>query len=297
MNETIPQGTALLASKEITVRVPGLTLRGKEWGNPAASHKVLAIHGWLDNAASYDTLAPMLRGVHLVALDLPGHGLSEHRSENDTYHFIDWIPDVAAAADALGFAKFSLMGHSMGAAIAGMTAGTIPERIASVVLFDGIAPFTCAAADAPDTLAEYIKQRTRLNSKTRPTYASIDAALRRLQKVARVDEAALRLLTARNTREEGGYVVWTYDDRLRRISPMRFTEEHNLAFLERITCPVLFIRPRQGFPIDEAMLDRWQAAIKDVRRLTPEGSHHVHLEYPERVAVEVQSFLEENHPL
>lgn len=281
---------------EITLRVPGLTLAAKEWGDPTAPHKVLAVHGWLDNAATYDTLAPLLENIHLVAIDLPGHGRSEHRNENDTYHFIDWIPDVAAAADALSWKRFSIMGHSMGAAIAGMTAGTIPERIVSVVLFDGVAPFTCAPADAPQTLADYIKQRSRLLDKERPSYPSFDAALRRLQKVTQLEEHALRLLATRNTRQEGDRTFWTYDDRLRRISPMRFTEEHNIAFLKRITAPVLFVRPTNGFQVEEGMLDRWVSAINDATRITPEGGHHVHLEHPERVARDVQAFLARQTP-
>ena len=69
------------AAHEIRVRVaPKLTLRGKCWG-PADGRPVLALHGWLDNASSFDLVAPALaaRGFRVVALDLAGHGLSDHR--------------------------------------------------------------------------------------------------------------------------------------------------------------------------------------------------------------------------
>ena len=58
---------------------------------------VLALHGWLDNSASFDRLAPLLPGLRLVALDLPGHGRSEHRAASAAYHFVDWVADVLAA--------------------------------------------------------------------------------------------------------------------------------------------------------------------------------------------------------
>ena len=53
-------------------RIAGL--RQGEAGQP----RVLALHGWLDNAASFLPLAAHLDGVELVAPDLPGHGRSAH---------------------------------------------------------------------------------------------------------------------------------------------------------------------------------------------------------------------------
>ena len=40
--------------------------------------RVLALHGWLDNAASFLPLAARLPALDLVMLDLPGHGRSGH---------------------------------------------------------------------------------------------------------------------------------------------------------------------------------------------------------------------------
>ena len=279
------------APVERTVRVPGLTLAAREWGDPSSAHKVLALHGWLDNCATFDGLAPLLEGVHMVALDFPGHGRSEHRSANATYHFIDWIPDVVAAADDLGWRRFSLMGHSMGASVASITAGTVPARVRGVVLLDGMAPFTTPAKDVPETLASYIRQRTRLLEKERPLYPSREAATERLLKVAPLTPSAAAILVERNTVETPEGVAWTYDPRLRRISPMRFTEEHNHAFLRAIEAPVLFVRPTEGIPVDGDVLAGWVAQVRDLTRHSPVGGHHVHLEYPERVAPEVRGFL------
>lgn len=276
---------------ERTLRIPGLTLAAREWGDPSSRHKVLALHGWLDNCATFDGLAPLLEGVHLVAVDLPGHGRSEHRSENDTYHFIDWIPDVVAAADDLGWQRFTLLGHSMGAAVASITAGTVPERIRGVVLLDGMAPSTTAPEDTPATLAAYIRQRARLLDRERPLYPSREAATERLLKVMALTPEAAAILVARNTVETAGGVAWIYDVRLRRISAMRFTEEHNRAFLRAITAPVLFVRPVDGMPVDAAVLTTWLGQIAKLTQFSPAGGHHVHLEHPERVAPAVQVFL------
>ena len=284
------------AFRERQVRVPGLTLAAREWGDPASEHKVLALHGWLDNCATFAGLAPLLGNVHLVAIDLPGHGRSEHRAANATYHFIDWMPEVVAAADDLGWARCTLMGHSMGAAIASITAGTVPERVRGVVLLDGLAPFTTAPEEAPSTLAAYIRQRNRLLDKERPVYPTREAAVDRLLKVTALTRAAAETLVERNTEETPRGIAWTYDQRLRRISPMRFTEEHNRAFLRAITAPVLFVRPDNGIPIDAAVLARWLGDISKLTQARLAGGHHVHLEYPERVSPALQAFLDASSP-
>ena len=57
-------------------RAYGQELAGLQW--PGEGEPVLALHGWLDNAASFQPLAEPL-GHPLVALDFAGHGHSEHR--------------------------------------------------------------------------------------------------------------------------------------------------------------------------------------------------------------------------
>ena len=49
-----------------------------EWRNEKGL-RALCLHGWLDNAASFIPLAPLLKPLDLVALDMAGHGHSQHR--------------------------------------------------------------------------------------------------------------------------------------------------------------------------------------------------------------------------
>ena len=97
-------------------------LAAKHWpAGPGAGtgqpRNVLAIHGWTDNAASFDLLAPRLAtaGCNVVAVDLPGHGLSSHRPQSLAfgYSFFDYASTMAAAVDALGWRELSILGHSM----------------------------------------------------------------------------------------------------------------------------------------------------------------------------------------
>ena len=90
-------------------------------GNPDGP-KLLALHGWLDNAASFVPLMPELGAFDLVALDLPGHGASAHRMPGYDYVFVDWIHDVLDVLDALGWERAHLLAHPIGRAIAPVVA-------------------------------------------------------------------------------------------------------------------------------------------------------------------------------
>ena len=63
--------------EETTLDIPLGRLHALRGGR-AGAPKVLALHGWLDNAASFVPLAAHLDDIELIALDLPGHGRSAH---------------------------------------------------------------------------------------------------------------------------------------------------------------------------------------------------------------------------
>ena len=78
--------------------VRGLVLAAKEWGRPG-SLPVIALHGWLDNAASFDRLLSHMTDVHVLAIDSAGHGMSDFRSPDSGYDIWQDIADVLAIAD------------------------------------------------------------------------------------------------------------------------------------------------------------------------------------------------------
>ena len=97
---------------ELKVAAASGELAALQWGD-AAAPPLLALHGWLDNAASFARLAPLLaRQRRVIALDLPGHGRSAHMPEPARrYHVVDQVDAVLDFADALGFDRFDLLGH------------------------------------------------------------------------------------------------------------------------------------------------------------------------------------------
>lgn len=63
--------------EERKIHIPGFSLALKVW-HPEKPNPVLCLHGKLDNAASFDFLAPLMPDRQLVAVDYPGTGFSSH---------------------------------------------------------------------------------------------------------------------------------------------------------------------------------------------------------------------------
>jgi len=98
--------------------------------------RVLLVHGFTADAGEVaEVLDPLAdRGWHAVAPDLRGHGRSDHPAGPAAYSFEILAGDVLALADALGWDRFALVGHSMGGALAQLVALDHPERLAGLVL-------------------------------------------------------------------------------------------------------------------------------------------------------------------
>jgi pimeloyl-ACP methyl ester carboxylesterase len=276
--------------RDIELELPHLRLAAREWG-PADAPPVLALHGWLDNSASFDRLAPMLRGLHLVALDLAGHGRSQHRDPSVVHHFIDWAPEVAAAAELLGWRRFALIGHSMGAGISTLVAGAFPDRVLHLVLLEGAGPLAGDAEKAPSQLAAAVADEQRAAAASARVFPDIEAAVAARLRDSDLDTDSARLLVERGTEAAENGVRFSHDPRLKSRSRLRLTEDQVLAFLSAISCPVLAVRALQGWPFPEDLVAARLAVVRDLQRAEVEGGHHVHLTHPERVAPLVNRFL------
>ena len=60
--------------EELEIQTSSIRLVAKCWGNPNGL-PVLAFHGWLDNAATFDNLAPLLPKLRIISLDCQDMGI------------------------------------------------------------------------------------------------------------------------------------------------------------------------------------------------------------------------------
>jgi pimeloyl-ACP methyl ester carboxylesterase len=265
----------IMQADELRFEVNGHLIAARATG-PEDGLPVLALHGWLDNAATFKALEPALEGVRLVALDLMGHGFSDHRPASMPYYIWDNLSDVVAVADELNWQTFHLLGHSMGASISSLLAGAMPERVESLILLEGLGPLVDAPTDLPEQMAQAIRRRSRRN-RTPRFYASIEEAVAaRINGRFPVGEQAARWLVERSIVHTARGFRWRSDPALNLPSVLRMSEEQVRAFLLRISCPSLLVLGTGGVATD--LTQTRAGCINGLQRLTLEGGHHLHLE-------------------
>lgn len=280
-----------MQARDIVLELPSLRLAARVWGDPSLP-RLLALHGWLDNAASFDTLAPLLCDkFHIVALDLPGHGRSDHRPPGVWYHFVDSVSDLAQAADALNWQTFGLLGHSMGGGMATLLAAACPERIERLYLIDALGPLSAQADESPALLARALAQRGTADTKTLRIFASEDEAIAARAQANGLSRKAAELLVTRGIAAVPGGYSWSSDPRLRLASPQRFTEEQVLAMVRAIRAPTQLILAQPQAPfLPQAIINARIAQMQKIEVLRLSGSHHLHLEDPQPVADAIRAF-------
>ncbi|WP_082925748.1 alpha/beta fold hydrolase [Xanthomonas nasturtii] len=259
------------------------------------ARRVLALHGWLDNAASFVPLSAHLHAqeLDLVLLDLPGHGHSAWLPVGAEYTLSSAIHNLLQVADALGWDRFTLLGHSLGGGVASLMAAAAPERIEALVVIEALG----ALAEPVESMAERLRDSVR-STRTLPqrplrVFASMEAPVRARMMANQLTEPAARLLVERGLRVvEGGY-SWCTDPRLTLPTAIRMTEAQIDAVLASIVCPTqaIFATPAQPY-FSDTLRDHRVAMVLDARLALLPGTHHVHMETPQAVAAVINGFLQ-----
>ncbi len=257
----------------------------KRWRNGNAKTRILALHGWLDNAGSFDFLAPLIDDAEVIALDFSGHGKSAHHPPGHWYHYIDYLDDLDAALDALNWPNAIMLAHSMGGTIASAYAACKPHRVQALWLIEALGALSSDPEKALDNLRKSMAERERLAEKSLRVFPTIEFAIQARIQANGLSAHAARALVERGTRKVEGGLVWSSDPRLTIGSPWRLTETHILSFLRGIECPttVILADPAQIYLPRDAMLQR-AAQVPQCQLHVIEGSHHLHMETPLAVA-------------
>ena len=252
----------------------GTLVHYAEQGDPDGD-VLLFIHGWPDSWFSFGQVLPLLPARYRAyALDQRGFGDSERPVAGYTIdHF---AADVVAFLDAVGAARATLVGHSMGSFIARRVAETHPERVTRLVLIGS-------------------------------AVTTVNEVMREVQVVARTLEDPLPLDFVREFAASTIHVPvpeaffeGVVTESLK--APARVWQDafdgiiafDDAAELGRIAAPTLIVWGERDALFPRSGQERLAALIPGARlTIYPETGHTPQWERPERVAADLEAFIRE----
>ena len=265
-----------MLSQQSEIDLGYIKIAGKYWG-PENGEPTIALHGYLDNANSFDMVAPHLIGLRIFAMDFAGHGWSDHRRDGEQYTGLNDIRDVMAVADALGWQTFNLLGHSMGAEIGSQIAGFFPERVNRLACIDGF----CGTNNARETMTHLQSSivSSFKKSSSLKVFPDFDAMTQRLCDATGQDVPSAACLIKRGHKiVEGGY-TWRTDPRIRGSGPLELTSEQLEVLLDDTTAETLFIVADMQNNWLRRTLDVLESRDDDHLTMTSfPGPHHLHMQ-------------------
>ena len=283
-------------SESLFFEIRGLRYHVRHWRGKA-DRKLFLLHGWMDVSASFQFLVDALAADwDVYAPDWRGYGLTAW-SGSDNYWFPDYIGDLDALLERIQpAAPAILVGHSLGANVAGLYAGIRPERVARFVNLEGFGMPTTKPEQAPKRYARWMDE-LRETPRWKP-YESYAALADRLQKNnPRLERKRAEFLARHWGKDAEGGVILRSDPAHKLINATLYRLDEARACWERVVAPVLWIDAAESETIarmkltPEALAER-RAAFKNLKYHTvKDAGHMLHHDQPEQVARLIEDFL------
>ena len=271
-------GCEIARSRTLVVR--GLRLHLLESGRPGAP-PLCFLHGGAAHAHWFDRVTPAFaERFHVICLDQRGHGESEW-AEPPAYGTEDFAADLLEVMDRLGWARMTVLGHSMGGHNAMTFAAWHPERVRALVIIDS------RPAIPPERL-EFMHARGRRLPRAHPSEEAAVKAFRLLPRETFADPAFLaHLARAGMTRRNGGW-AWRFDP----ATHGSRAPVDAWPLLPRITAPTLIVRGGLSPVLPAEMAERLRTSVPNSTLVTiPDAYHHLTLDRPGEFTVALDNVL------
>lgn len=278
----LPPDAVPAVERHEAVLAGGQSVSFVRWG--AAEPQVVFLHGGAQNARTWDLVALGL-GCPALAIDLPGHGHSSWRDDQDygPYRNAEAVAEVIAdcAPRARGVA-----GMSLGGLTAIRLAAVRPDLVRRALLVD----VTPGSADAVAAMSAVQRGAVALASGPR-TFESLDDMVRAAVKASPNRPApAVRRGVIHNSRElPDGTRAWRYD------LPARHSVEEMRGLwddLGRLAMPVLLVRGGESGFVTGQDLAEARRRLPGLRVETvPGAGHAVQSDQPAALARLLRGFL------
>jgi pimeloyl-ACP methyl ester carboxylesterase len=293
---TIPKNYLLQTQpRDVWHEIRGVRYHVNEWG--AREHPLLVLlHGWGDCGASFQFFVDELKqDWFVIAPDWRGFGLSYLRCE--AYWFPDYIADLHTLLDIYQPGEqANLLGHSMGANVAGLYAGIFPDRVRRFVNVEGFGLADTDPRDAPDNYRRWIEQSKNMSA--HKSYRDYDELADRIRKRSPAISPDRAKFVAANwaTRVEDGSVVLRADPTHKLPNAVQYRLAEAQACWAKVTAPILLVvGEKTDFTEAFKILidsDQSQHRFSEPETLViSSAGHMVHLEQPEKLAAAAECFF------
>jgi len=267
-------------ARKRSVVVQGLRLSFLEWGH-AGRPTLCFLHGGSAHAHWFDRVTPTFTDrFHVIALDQRGHGESEW-AKPPAYATENFAADLRGFVDALGLARVTLIGHSMGGHNSMSFAAWHPDRVQALVIVD-------SRPMIPTDRLDRLRRRGERTLRPYPTREAAAQSFRLVPRETNADPPLLAHMGASGVVERDG--AWVY-----RFDPASNAERRPVdawTLLDRITAPTLIARGELSPVLPRDMADKLCAAIRRASLVEiPASYHHLVLDNPAAFARELDRFL------
>ena len=241
-----------------------LRLHYVDWGNPDGP-PMLLIHGGRDHCRNWDWVAEhFAKDYHIIAPDLRGHGDSQWEASGN-YTQISYVYDIAQLLQQKNMHDVTVIGHSLGGAIALMYTALFPERVKKLVAIEGMGPSPSLAAKQAeisinDRVRSWVDDMRKLSGRLPRRYDTLDDAFKRMRdENPHLSEEQARHLTLHgaNQNEDGTY-SWKFDNYVRVFSMSGLPNDEVKKMYGEISCPTLLMRGEESWASDPVADGRTQ---------------------------------------
>ena len=253
------------------------------------------LHAFTDTASSFQFIVGALtKDWFSITPDWRGFGESAHRAQS--YWFPDYVADLDVLLDLYSPGEPArLLGHSMGANIAGLYAGIMPERVAAFINVEGFGLPESNPDNAPANYRRWIEKSREMQ--TYSTYQDFAQLAQRIRKRNPRMPANKSLFVASLWAEQkdDGTVMLRTDPAHRLPNAVQYRRAEARACWEKIMAPVLVVKGAESDFFSRAAklagpheIDAFTAAeLIEI----PGAGHMVHFEQPGALAAAVEKFL------
>ena len=249
---------------------------------------IVCLHGYLDNAASFVPLIPLLNDYHLIALDLAGHGKAFRRN---LYNLTDYVYDLLEFSESLS-QPFYLIGHSLGGIVGSIFAACYPEHLKKFISIEAMGPLIEAENTSVEQLRQSFASRLRQQKSVVTQPASLEQAIQSRLHISDMQAEHARLILQRNIEDTHKGLNWRTDRALRTKSALRFTQAQAMDVLRNISVPMSVFLGTNGFSKVKRNFERRREYLSNLESEEVfDGGHHVHMEQAQRLAQSIKKLF------